>query len=530
MEGVKKMDGNYCIYLRKSRADHDAEARGEGETLTRHEQTLKALANQMGIKVSAIYKEIVSGETISARPEMIKLLQEVWNGVWNGVIVMEIERLARGAAIDQGIVAQTFRLSGTKIITPLKIYDPSNEFDEEYFEFGLFMSRREYKTINRRIQRGRKAAADEGRYIASTAPFGYKRVKLQKGWSLEIVPDQAEIIRLVFDLYVNGEKNPDGSISKAGSTKICRILDSRGIKPLSGRTWSPASVRDILHNPVYTGKIRWGYDKYEKVPQNGQIIIKRRRSNNCTIAQGLHEAIIDEETFNKAQELLKSNSKVSIPLGKKLQNPLAGLVYCKKCGHLMTRLAPTARTPYAILKCPDRYCNNISAPVYLIEKKIISSLKMWLDDYKLNIQKNEPAHITVTYTNSLAALEKEAAALNVQLGKTFDLLERGIYDDKTFLERNKAVKIRIEECNNAIIKLQELKTLEEKSLSIENNFIPVVKNIIDGYSTLGNAEAKNELLKAVIKKIEYIKETKNTRGKRDTDNFDLALYPIMPYK
>ena len=70
------MEGKYCLYLRKSRADRDAEAHGGGETLTRHEQTLKALANKMEIEISAIYKEIVSGETISSRPEMMKLLQE----------------------------------------------------------------------------------------------------------------------------------------------------------------------------------------------------------------------------------------------------------------------------------------------------------------------------------------------------------------------------------------------------------------------------------------------------------------------
>lgn len=77
------------------------------------------------------------------------------SGSKKDVFVMEVERLARGDTIDQGIVAQTFKYSNTKIITPMKIYDPNNEYDEEYFEFGLFMPRREYKTTNRRLQRGR---------------------------------------------------------------------------------------------------------------------------------------------------------------------------------------------------------------------------------------------------------------------------------------------------------------------------------------------------------------------------------------
>lgn len=128
----------YVIYLRKSRADAEAEARGEGETLARHEKALLDLAKYSRLNVTAIYREIVSGDTIAARPIMQRLLSEVEKGLWEGVLVMEVERLAREDTIDQGIVAQTFRFTDTKIITPNKTYDPQNEYDEEYFEFGLF--------------------------------------------------------------------------------------------------------------------------------------------------------------------------------------------------------------------------------------------------------------------------------------------------------------------------------------------------------------------------------------------------------
>ena len=184
---------NVCIYLRKSRADREAEARGEGETLARHERILLDLAKKRGYNVGAIYKEIVSGETISARPVMQQLLREVESGMWDGVLVVEVERLARGDTIDQGVVARSFQYSNTLIITPLKTYDPNNEYDEEYFEFGLFMSRREYKTIRRRLTAGRESSAKEGKYCGSKPPYGYSRVKLvgEKGWTLQPVPDQA---------------------------------------------------------------------------------------------------------------------------------------------------------------------------------------------------------------------------------------------------------------------------------------------------------------------------------------------------
>ena len=142
----------YCMYLRKSRMDLDAEARGEGETLARHQAMLMELAKRQGLNIVKIYKEIVSGDSISARPQMQMLLSDLAQNKYAGVLVVEVERLARGDTIDQGIVAQAFKQSNTKIITPVKTYDPNNEYDEEYFEFSLFMSRREYKTINRRIE------------------------------------------------------------------------------------------------------------------------------------------------------------------------------------------------------------------------------------------------------------------------------------------------------------------------------------------------------------------------------------------
>ena len=210
----------YLIYLRKSRKDRDLELQtGNYDTLQRHRDELMSLAKKRGYLVTHIYEEVVSGDTIAERPEMQKLLAAVETGRYAGVLVIEVPRLARGNTRDQGTVAETFQYSGTKIITPEKVYDPADEADEEYFEFGLFMSRREYKTINRRLQRGRMASLHEGKYIAGTAPYGYRRVRIpqQKGYTLEPAPDQAEIVREIFRLYTVGEPRADGSVVPVGS-------------------------------------------------------------------------------------------------------------------------------------------------------------------------------------------------------------------------------------------------------------------------------------------------------------------------
>lgn len=291
----------YCMYLRKSRADKELEARGEGETLSRHERALQMLATRLGLPVAAVYREIVSGETISSRPVMQTLLSEVEQGAWDGVFVMEVERLARGDTIDQGIVAQAFRCTNTRILTPAKIYDPSNESDEEYFEFGLFMSRREYKTINRRMQSGRLASVREGKYVGNIAPFGYDRVRLpdQKGFTLE--PNkEANAVRLIFSLFC-----------QRGCTIreiVSLINDQKEYRPRKAASFTYSSIHDILENPVYIGKLRWNYRKTTPQLKDGVLTRHRPRQSEYLLVQGLHPALISEECFFLAQRLLHPDS------------------------------------------------------------------------------------------------------------------------------------------------------------------------------------------------------------------------------
>ena len=285
-------DGTYAIYLRKSREDIEAEKYGEGETLARHEKILTTLAKKRKLHISKIYREVVSGETISERKEMQKLLRDVENEKWTGVLVVEVERLARGDTADQGRVSKAFKYSHTKIITPVKTYDPDNEFDEEYFEFGLFMSRREYKTINRRLQRGRELSVSEGKFVGNIAPFGYDRVKLKdaKGYTLSINQDEAPVVKEIFRLY---------AFENATINSVAKQLNKLNLKPRIANKWSISSVKDILSNPTYIGKIAWNRRKQKKKTKNGHLIISRPRNQDYLIYDGLHEPIIDNKTFIK---------------------------------------------------------------------------------------------------------------------------------------------------------------------------------------------------------------------------------------
>ncbi len=524
---------SYCIYLRKSRADLDAELHGEGETLARHERLLLDLAKRNNYNITQIYREVVSGENIADRPVVQQLLGEVEQGLWEGVLVVEVERLARGNTIDQGRIALAFQSSDTLIITPTKVYDPCDEFDEEYFEFGLFMSRREYKTINRRLQRGRIASAKEGKYLASTAPYGYERVPLQndKGWTLQPIEEQANIVRLIFALYTQPQVQPDGGVKTPGLRSVCNILNKSGICSPQNNVWSPNTVRNILTNPTYIGKIRWKATTQKKIINNNNVeyVTIRTPRDEQIIANGIHPPIVDEEVFNKAQNIINRRNSLPVRRPCNLVNPFAGVLICGFCGHPLTYHAASKRQA-AIYSCINKNCNNVSSYADIVEQRILQSLSDWISEFKFRWG-NNPApseHTTIEIKRkTLSGYDNELATLNKQLSKAHDLLEQGVYDTNIFLDRSRFINGQI-----TVVK----KKIEDLTASIEDdkqreanriNLIPKAEHFLKVYNNLPDATSKNLLLKEIIEKIEFIKTSPSPR-KGPYDNFELILYPKLP--
>lgn len=492
----------YAIYLRKSRADADLELRGEGETLARHENQLISLACKLNLDVTQIYREIVSGETIAARPEMQKLLSAVSDGLFDGVLVMEIERLARGETIDQGIVAQTFKFSGTKIITPTKTYDPSNDFDQEYFEFALFMSRREYQTIKRRMQAGRMASVKEGNYIGSRPPYGYKKVRddIKRAFTLEPIPQEADVVRLMFDLFVN--KN-------MGYNKIATTLMKMGTRPRYNTAWTASSIRDIIGNPVYVGMLRWDYRKVQRKMVDGQIVISRPKAPG-KLFHGNHEPIIDAELWEKAQIVRGNRLHPSTNQFKPVNNPYAGLLFCQLCGHAMQRQPynRTSKEPSYI--CRYKGCNCVSCYQSVIDNVVTAAINAELKTQKEMLVSSE-SRPGVSHVAERDALNSEILKVKTQLNNLYDLVEQGIYTHELFLERSTKL-------NN---QLQQLKTaLSEVPPDVEakppQECVILLDSAIKQYTTASDPMDRNAALKTIIKRIEY-KKTVRDRALAESD-------------
>jgi DNA invertase Pin-like site-specific DNA recombinase len=478
----------YAIYLRKSRADLEAESRGEGETLARHKKILLDVAKKQQLQIGQIYQEIVSGETISERPEMQKLLVDVENGMWKGVLVTEVERLTRGNTKDQGIVAEAFTYSDTKIITPLKTYNPNDEFDSEYLEFGLFMSRREYKTILRRAQKGREQSAKEGNFIG-TVPYGYNRIKQDGRPGLEINPEQSKVVKLIFDLYVSGN----------GIYSISRILNEMGVKSKSG-SWSYTTVNSMLKNKSYIGKVTWSQRKTFKKLVDGKVVKARKFVEDHIEVDGKHESIIDPAIFDRAQEVAKGRVNHPVRKDYALRNPLAGVLFCMDCGRSMKRGLNADGSD--CVRCPNIQCKNSGAKMDLVESEIIEQIEKASATFRAKAKEiNEKDNIEF-FESALENITQSLADLSKQKNKIHDLLEREVYTTEVFLERNRKINEETEKLkkNEAELK-RKIANIEQVKKSTKE-IVPKIKTLIETYSA-STYQEKNDLLKAVFNKIEY---------------------------
>lgn len=474
-----------AIYLRKSRADEEAERKCKFNTLNRHKDTLLKIAYRENLSIEKIYEEIVSGENISARPEMIKLLEDVSQKKYDSVLVMDIDRLGRGNMQDQGKILDTFKESNTKIITPRKTYNLNDEFDEEYSEFEAFMARKELKIISRRMQRGRMKSVEEGNYLGPNAPFGYKIECKDKKRYLVIDEETAPIIKKIFEMYSEG----------IGCANIANELNNMGFKTYTGLKFHNTTIMNIIKNPIYTGKLSWGKRTYKKNDKGNKEYVWMKRED-WKLISNTHEAIVSDELYDKCIEQLKR--KTHAPSNKKLTNVLAGLMFCKHCGHSMHRRPYT--NAEAGIRCD--FCNMCKGSRFdWVENDVIEVLEKIVKEYELepDIVDKEENNI-----NELAKLniEKELSKLNIQLSSLHDLLEQGIYDVNKFIERQEIINSKIEVLEKQYDDLN--KSTKYTTNKLES--AKIIKSVIDAYKESDNIQLKNQLLKSIIERIDYEKE------------------------
>jgi DNA invertase Pin-like site-specific DNA recombinase len=476
----------YAILLRKSRSDLELEQIEKMETLAKHEQILTELATRMRLNVVETYREVISGDSLDSRPEMQRLIRDLYQGKYKGVLVMSLDRLARGNAKDQGIISEAFKVTNTLIITPQKTYDPNNISDEDFIDFGLFMARFEYKAISRRMNIGKMLAIKNGNYMAGSPPYGYDIYKPAKNIRTLKPNENADLVKMIFNWY---------TIDKMSAGEIARTLTEMKIpSPAKKKEWHRSTIKDIVTNDVYNGKVKWQKRKSVKEYENGVIVKKDRRQKEYLLFEGKHQALVTEEQFNLVKTLAGSAPKNA---SLTLKNPLATILRCKHCGKAMIKQSfKHARS--RITHPVSKLCNSKSAYFDDVYNELIQALKLEIEDFEFKLTNEYEVKKAKEQKKLIAAMTKELEALEEQQEELHNLLERKVYSEKLFMKRNAKIQSEIDELE---LKLEEAIVIEDVNYSER---IIKLKDVIEKLQDDSiNAKHKNDFLKEVITRVDY---------------------------
>lgn len=451
---------------------------------------LKDYAKSHGYVVSKIFYEVgISGRKADKRPEFQKMigLAKASDHPADAILVWKFSRFARNqeeSIVYKSLLKKKHNVDVISISEPLvdgpfgSLIERIIEWMDEYYSVRL----------SGEVTRGMREKAERGGYQARP-PLGYKIVSHKE--PPVIVPEEAEIVKLIFEKYVH-----DGM----GLFEIARLLNSHNFKTSHGKEFERRSIEYILQNPTYCGMVRWN----RTINESKEI----RPESEWIIAEGEQPAIISKELFDKAQERYKREYR---PRGARpvstYKHWLSGIVKCPACGRTMTacKIENNKQTycyfrcyGYSKGKCAAK--NSISS--LKLEPAVLESIKSVLDTGKITYRKIEVK--TEDTADLKTILEDQIKKIDVKLQRIKEAYMNGIDTMEEYKENKRIVQ---GEKDSLEKQLSELKEEKISTKNEDNDMLMRVKNVYDILSSDSvDATTKNEVLRSVVEKIVYDRE------------------------
>lgn len=451
---------------------------------------LKDYAKSHGYVVSKIFFELgISGRKADKRPEFQKMigLAKSSDHPADAILVWKFSRFARNqeeSIVYKSLLKKKHNVDVISISEPLvdgpfgSLIERIIEWMDEYYSVRL----------SGEVTRGMREKAERGGYQARP-PLGYKIVSHKE--PPVIVPEEAEIVKLIFEKYVH-----DGM----GLFEIARLLNSHNFKTSHGKEFERRSIEYILQNPTYCGMVRWN----RTINESKEI----RPESEWIIAEGEQPAIISKELFDKAQERYKREYR---PRGARpvstYKHWLSGIVKCPACGRTMTacKIENNKQTycyfrcyGYSKGKCAAK--NSISS--LKLEPAVLESIKSVLDTGKITYRKIEVK--TEDTADLKTILEDQIKKIDVKLQRIKEAYMNGIDTMEEYKENKRIVQGEKDSLE------KQLSELKEEKISTKNedkDMLMRVKNVYDILSSDSvDAMTKNEVLRSVVEKIVYNRE------------------------
>ncbi|WP_279121853.1 recombinase family protein [Holdemania filiformis] len=506
-------EGKRCVlYPRVS-----TEMQVDGYSLEGQKNSLKRFAEREDMVIVDIYEDAgKSGKSIEGRPAFKKMLDDIKNGMQiDYILVYKLSRFGRNAAdiLNSLEFVQSF---GVNLICIEEGIDSSQTSGKLLISVLSAVAEIERENIIEQTMNGRREKARQGGWNGGFAPYGYYLENNQ----LYIQEEEAKAVRIIFDQFAN---------TKKGLAAVAKYMNLQGIKKIPRKNgtlelWSSHLVKKILDNPIYIGKIAYERTTKEKV-KGTKNQYRRVFNDNYIIGDGKHEAIIDEETWNKVREIraatgVKSKSKI----GRDRAHLLSGILKCPKCGgsmytnkHAWTNVDGTEKEVYYYMcgrnKLERGHVCDYKANLRKtdIEPLVIEAVKDLVKDgsladyiiHKIGKQSDD-SKVNEEITNYKAKL-KEVDLNKTRLEQEIDNLPL----DARFRERKiKDMTLRLDGLYDTICELEEKiqdaylikEAIENEKVTLENIY-KILKNFGLLYDKM-NDEEKRNIIAYLIKEVQ----------------------------
>lgn len=433
----------------------------EQETINAQTEALKEYASINGLTIIQEYKdEGWSGDSL-ARPSLDKLREEAKSAPWEGVLIYDPDRLARRYSYQE-LVMDELKEAGIEVMY-ITISAPKNSEDKILYGVRGLFAEYERTKITERFRLGKIRKLKEGHIIISEPPFGYNYVKKNDTTNgyLTINQEEAKVIKMIFNWIINDRLSIRKVIVKLKELNIKPRKSLRGV-------WSTSTMTNLLRNEVYFGNAYWGksgsivakspkkMDKYRKNKKTSRYLRPKTDWYKVEVP-----AIISEETFQAARQILMQNQKLS-PRCKKNEYLLAGKIYCI-CGRRRVGEGPQ-KGKHLYYRCSDKIY-NFPLPQQCFEKTVNARIVdevVWQTVVELLTNKDELICQLKIYQNKFkndySSYDDEIEVLRTQIKKQKE-------EEHRFNKAYGAGIYTLEKLRGIIDPIQKNLTIAEKRLN-----------------------------------------------------------------
>ena len=427
-----------AIYCRLSIEDKNKPSSDNSQSIVNQKSMLRDYCRERDWEIYDIYCDDGYSGIDRSRPEFNRLLNDCEKGNVDIVLCKDQSRFSRDTIVIEQYINDKFLEWGIRFIG---VADNADTDSESYSTMRLFTSAYNemyVKDISSKIRRTLAYKREQGQFIGSFAPYGYK-IDPDNKHHLIIDEETAPVVKLIFNMYADGEGyrkivqklNDDGIASPTEYKKQTgsRYVNFNAQASNSKGLWTQSTIARMLANEMYTGTLVQGKSHHISYKNKKR---KKVDKDDWIRIPDTHEAIIDSDIWSRVQGRLNSHTRV----GKRSQelSPLSGKVKCALCGRSMKRNVyynKSKTIKYYGLQCATyktgaMNCHNKSSISGLVlEQKILDELNTIVENYC----QSEDICLADIHTEQLKTLEKKLSALNNQYNSAKERLVK-MYKDK----------------------------------------------------------------------------------------------------